>query len=44
MTLGRKKAGETAIVVLNIDGDIPDVAVEELECLVEVIDVKVVHL
>lgn len=44
MTLGRKKAGETAIVVLNIDGDIPDVAVEELERLVEVIDVKVVHL
>ena len=30
MTLGRKKAGETAVIVLNIDGDIPDKVVEEL--------------
>lgn len=44
MTLGRKKAGETAIVVLNIDGEIPDVALEELEQLEEVIDVKAVEL
>jgi D-3-phosphoglycerate dehydrogenase len=44
MTLGRKKAGETAIVVLNIDGEIPDVAVDELHRLEEVIDVKVVEL
>jgi D-3-phosphoglycerate dehydrogenase len=44
MTLGRKKAGETAVVVLNIDGDIPDGVVEELAQLEEVIDVKVVHL
>jgi len=44
MTLGRKKAGESAVVVLNIDGDIPEKVVEELQQLDEVIDVKVVHL
>ncbi len=44
MTLGRKKAGETAVVVLNIDGDIPEKVVSELKQLKEVIDVKVVHL
>ncbi len=44
MTLGRKKAGETAVVVLNIDGDIPEKVVEELQQLDEVIDTKVVHL
>lgn len=44
MTLGRKKAGETAVTLLNIDGDVPDKVVEELQQLDEVIDVKVVHL
>jgi D-3-phosphoglycerate dehydrogenase len=44
MTLGRKKAGETAVTLLNIDGDIPDNVVEELQQLDEVIDTKVVHL
>jgi len=44
MTLGRKKAGESAVVVLNIDGDIPEKVVEELKQLDEVIDVKVVYL
>jgi len=44
MTLGRKKAGKTAVTLLNIDGDIPDKVVAELEQLEEVIDVKVVHL
>ncbi len=44
MTLGRRKAGETAVTLLSIDGDIPDEVVEELQKLDEVIDVKVVHL
>ncbi len=44
MTLGRKKAGESAVTLLNIDGDIPEDVVRELEQLDEVIDVKVVHL
>jgi len=44
MTLGREKDGESAVTLLNIDGDIPDKVVEELQQLDEVIDVKVVHL
>jgi D-3-phosphoglycerate dehydrogenase len=44
MTLGRRKAGESAVTLLNIDGDIPDEVIEELQKLDEVIDVKVVHL
>jgi D-3-phosphoglycerate dehydrogenase len=44
MTLGRKKAGESAVIVLNIDGEIPEKVVGELKQLPEVIDVKVVHL
>jgi D-3-phosphoglycerate dehydrogenase len=44
MTLGRKKAGKSAVTLLNIDGEIPDKVVEELQKLDEVIDVKVVHL
>jgi len=44
MTLGRRKAGESAVTLLSIDGDIPDEVVEELQKLDEVIDVKVVHL
>ncbi len=44
MTLGRKKEGENAVVVLNIDGTVPEKAASELEELDEVIEVKVIKL
>jgi len=44
MTLGRKSQGETAVIVLNIDGEIPDEGVEALENLDDVIEAKVINL
>ena len=44
MTLGRKKGGDRAMVVLNIDGGIPDEVVESLRSLDDIIEVKVIYL
>jgi D-3-phosphoglycerate dehydrogenase len=44
MTLGRKHEGSNAMVVLNIDGDVPAPAVDELRATPEVVEVTVCTL
>ncbi len=44
MTLGRKREGSNAMVVLNIDGDVPPAAVDELRATGEVVEVTVCTL
>ena len=44
MTLGRKQEGANAMVVLNIDGEVPPAAVEELRATAEIVEVTVCTL
>ena len=44
MTLGRKAQGEKAVIVLNIDGAVPDNVIEAVENLEEVVEVTTIHL
>jgi D-3-phosphoglycerate dehydrogenase len=44
MTLGRKREGSNAMVVLNIDGDVPAEAVDALRATDEILDVTVCRL
>jgi D-3-phosphoglycerate dehydrogenase len=44
MTLGRKSEGDIAVVVLNLDGAIPDEVVDRLEKLDDVIEAKIIYL
>ena len=42
MTLGRKKQGEQAVTVFNLDNEPPKKTLGEIECLKEIISVKLV--
>ena len=44
MTLGRKKQGGDAMVVLNIDGEVPAEAINELRATNEIVDVTICML